>query len=156
MFKTLAWVYVTHELNKFITLGWIIFCLFDWCELQPVCEIKNHLCLRHFIVDFRLSLVHGALLQFDFAMFFLFLRSCLVQLQPHKMLSCFFFSFEGRLNFPNLCLFVKLLMLILKLIWFPFFRLVTEFSGSVVKIQSTFQVRNTHWFLLFFKALVFP
>ena len=47
-------VFVRHGLDKFITLGWIIVCLFDWCGLHPFGETKNYLYL-HFTIWLLIS-----------------------------------------------------------------------------------------------------
>ena len=92
--KTPTCLSVRHVLDKFMTLGWIIVCLFDWCELHPVSEAKNYLCLRHLIVDLYLSLVYQVLLQFDFVFFVRFFFP-----------DWFNYNHVKLLNFPNLCLF---------------------------------------------------
>ena len=91
LLKTPTCVPVRYLLDKVTTLGLIIVCLFDWCELHPVCETKNYLRLRHLIVNLYLPLDCQLLLQFDFVVFLLFLRSWLVQLRSHQILNFFFF-----------------------------------------------------------------
>ena len=71
LLKTLTYVSARRVLDKFMLLGWIIVCLFDWCELHPIRETKNYLRLRHLIVDVHLSLVYHLLLQFDLVVFLL-------------------------------------------------------------------------------------
>ena len=104
LLKTLTCVSIRHVLDKFMTLGSIIVCLFDWCELHPVHEIKNYLRLRHLIVDIHLSLMYQVLLQFDFVAFLLYI------FLPYIKCCFAFCCFEGRLNLPNLCLFKFLLL----------------------------------------------
>ena len=66
---------------------------------------KNYLRLRHLIVNLHLPLVCQLLLQFDFAVFLLFLRFWLVQLRSHQILTCFFFLLFGRtVEFPKFML----------------------------------------------------
>ena len=69
LLKTLTCVSARHVLDKFMTLGWIIVRLFDWCELYPVRETKNYLCLCHLIVDFYLPLVYSLTLLSFFCFF---------------------------------------------------------------------------------------
>ena len=211
LLKTLTCVSVRHVLHKFMTLGWIIVCLFDLCELHPVREIKNYLRLRHLIVDLHLPLVYQVLLQFDFVVFLLFFSFLIGSITTTSKVVLFFCCFEGQLNFPKLCLFflwlcwfldsagvgyssplsiftccfaapwwVELLPLLLSLLFFIsvslltilcsvifivlftflfrffFFKVVTEFSGNVIKMPTPFCVKNVGWFLVFFSAIVFP
>ena len=85
LLKILTWISVRDVLDKFMTLGWIIVCLFDWCKLHPVHKTKYYLRFRHLIVNLHLSLMYQVLLQFNFVVFLLFLCSWLVQIRPHHV-----------------------------------------------------------------------
>ena len=92
MLKTFNYVSVRHLLNKFVALGRINVCLFNWCELYSVHEIKSYLPLHHLIVDVLLPLVYQLLLQFDLVIFFYFFVPDWFNFNHIKC------CFKGRLN----------------------------------------------------------